>query len=392
MQRVISTEKRTILVGFVDRSITRPPMASLTRSYRHNNNYKSSTWSRNIATSLAEEFHLKNISEWPMTEIGIHCIVYEVPEEMSVNEVLDALAKDKRVEIAQPMRVYDLQKTTISYKDPYYSLQINVQHLRLPEAHRLATGKNVKIALVDTGVEYNHPDLAGQISPDENFTGETSKEVSGDLHGTAVAGVIAAKANNGIGIVGVAPDAEVVAIKACWARNGDMLPSSCNTFTLALAINRAIKIGADILNLSLSGPPDPLVGLLIKAAIAKGIIVIAADPVQRSIDMRFPASMDRVIAAHMATDQSILKNSIPAPGVDVLTTVPKSTYDFISGCSLAAAHITGIVALLLELNPDLSSYDILKLLKATQRNTNTADELETIDPLAALSELGARDP
>ena len=126
---------------------------------------------------------------------------------------------------------------------------------------------------------------------------EVSSGFSGDKHGTAIAGVIAARANNGMGIVGIAPGAKLIALKACWPTPSGSIEAVCNSFTLALAINTAIKMGVDILNLSLTGPEDPLISKLLKIATGRGIVVVAADPGTSSPTAhRFPALMEDVIA------------------------------------------------------------------------------------------------
>jgi subtilisin family serine protease len=97
---------------------------------------------------------------------------------------------------------------------------------------KAATGRKVTVAVVDSGIESNHPDLAGQVAVEENFV-DGQKYVA-ELHGTAVAGVIAARAGNGVGIEGVAPDARLLALRACWQAGS---ATRCNSFTLAKAIN-----------------------------------------------------------------------------------------------------------------------------------------------------------
>jgi subtilisin family serine protease len=119
-------------------------------------------------------------------------------------------------------------------------LQTSAQTLQLEQIHRITTGKNVKIALVDTGVELNHPDLIGQISTTADYTKGNTEQFSADVHGTAVAGIIAAIKDNNIGIVGVAPNAEIIALKACWIQQG-VSQAVCNSFTLALAIKKRSK-------------------------------------------------------------------------------------------------------------------------------------------------------
>ncbi len=392
IQQMTAKADRTILVTFVDRGIMRSPFSSLTTGYRPSNNYKTSTWSRNTATRLSADYQLKNIDAWAVTELGVQCVVFEFSDTRSMEEILTLLAKDPQVEMVQPMGVFKTHATKSKRKDPYSKFQTGVQSLQLEQVHRITTGKNIKIALIDTGVELNHPDLAGQISTTGDFTKEHAKQFSTDLHGTAVAGIIAAIKNNGIGGVGVAPDAEVLALKACWLQQG-MTHATCNSFTLALAINKAIKMDVDILNLSLGGSSDPLVDRLIDKAIEKGIIVVAADPGLYRSEERFPASKKNVISVQLSRKQSETKsldnNTIIAPGIDILTTIPTATYDFLTGSSFSAAHVSGIAALLLELKPDLTPQAIMNLLISSRKKDDSvgAGDVDLLAALTLLQEL-----
>lgn len=389
IQHMTAMADRVILVTFVDRGISRSSIASLTTRYRPINNYNTSTWSRNVAARLAKDYQLKNLAEWPVTELGVQCVVFEISDNRSMEEVLMAVASDPQVELVQQMGVFKTYATQVKNNDPYYKLQTGIQALHLEQVHRFTTGKNIRIALVDTGVELNHPDLDGQISSSYDFTKEKSKRFSIDKHGTAVAGVIAAIKNNSTGIVGVAPASKVIALKACWLQQGKT-HATCNSFTLALAINRAIKMDVDILNLSLGGSPDPLVERLINKAIEKGITVVAADPGSYRPGGRFPASKENVISVFRALEQvgknQLGNNSVIAPGIDILTTIPAATYDFMTGCSLAAAHISGIAALLLEINPDLSPHDIMNIL-VTTRKEGESQGTGKVDLFAAITRL-----
>jgi subtilisin family serine protease len=239
--------------------------------------------------------------------------------------------------------------------------------MKIDEVHAKATGRSVVIGMIDTGVDSAHPDLTGQIARNENFAAEISPSFTDDKHGTAVAGIMVAKKNNGTGIVGVAPDAKLVALKACWPDRPDSLASVCNSYTLALAVNTAVKAGVNVLNMSLTGPQDTLLEILLNKAIEKGIIVVAADTGPSEADENFPASMAQVIpvqAAGQARDEdSAEKRSVTAPGDKILTTLPHGTYDFISGSSMAAAEVSGIIALMLELKPDLGVDEIKSILQ-----------------------------
>ena len=365
---------RILLIGFPDQHINRIQRAPLT--YRHRGGYRSSTWSKRISTQLEDDYRLQKITEWPMTEIGVHCAVYLVPSNQSVAKTITLLKMDKRVQIVQKIHLFKTR--TQHYNDPYYKLQSNMHSMQINQVHGITTGRNVNIAMIDTGVDLEHPDLAGQIEINKNFASGISSSFSSDMHGTAVAGIIVARKDNETGIIGVAPNASLLALKACWPDQPGNFEAICNSFTLALAVNAAIKLGVKILNQSLSGPQDPFLELLLNKAIAKGIIVIAADPgIDRDYDgQRFPASLKNVIPVETLRMSGLNdmshKNSISAPGENILTTLPHGTYDYVSGSSLSAAMVSGVVALLLELKPDLSRGEIIDILQKSVLSTDSA--------------------
>jgi len=180
-----------------------------------------------------------------------------------------------------------------------------------------------------------------------------------------------AKKDNATGITGVAPDAKLIALKGCWPDQADSMAAVCNSLTLALAVNAAIKANVNILNMSLTGPEDPLLALLLNKAIQKGIIVVAANAdVEKKENEGFPASLKNVIAVQSLvqsqTPSQVQATVVNAPGEKVLTTLPHGTYDFISGSSIAAAEVSGIIALLLELKPDLTLAEVKALLQKAE--------------------------
>src|SRR6185369_8421588 len=147
--------------------------------------------------------------------------------------------------------------------------------IHVPEAQKWSKGRGVTIALIDTGVDTAHPELAGRIRLTRNFVDNDAERFQMDRHGTAVAGVIAALTNNGQGIVGIAPAADLIALKACWQERLDA-PAVCNTLTLAEALAFAIERRSQIINLSLTGPSDPLLTRLVGRAVEQGILVLGA--------------------------------------------------------------------------------------------------------------------
>ncbi len=353
------TTDRILLIGFPDRSIHKISGPLIFSSYRRRGNYQSSTWSQGVTSRIENEYNLQKLTEWPMTEVGVHCAVYRVPPGQSVANTLKKLAHDKRVQIVQRMHQF---KTQIhQYNDPYFKLQSNLHELEIDQVHGVATGKNVTIAMIDTGVDAKHPDLAGQIKITKNLASGISASFFDDLHGTAIAGTMIAQKNNKTGIVGIAPNARLIVLKACWPDKKNSYAATCNSFTLALAVNTAIKLGADVLNMSLAGPRDPLVEILLKKADEKGIIIIAANPAEDKLN--FPASLKNVISVSANLSRATQKHPFSAPGNEVLTTLPHGTYDFVSGSSISAAQVSGIVALLLELKPNMTRSEIYNILQ-----------------------------
>ncbi len=368
---------RLLLVAFNDNTIGSAVKGTAApNSYRNRGEaYQSSTWSERITDGLADDYDLEKLAEWPMTEVGAHCVVFEVEDKSTLASTLERLAKDDRVEIAQSMNVFKTKATTEKIgNDPYLKLQTNLQQMQIELAHGKSTGKNITIGMIDTGVDLEHPDLVGQVSLNKNLVTEVSSSFVTDKHGTAVAGIMVARKDNSQGIIGIAPSAKLVALKACWPDKNDAMEAVCNSYSLAVAVNTAIKMGIDVLNMSLAGPKDAVLTLLLNKAIKEGIIVVAADTGTGDANESFPASLDGVLSVQatkssappVVTSKSLQAGSIAAPGEKILTTLPYGTYDFISGSSIAAAEVSGVVALLLELKPELSGSQARSILQESK--------------------------
>jgi subtilisin family serine protease len=352
-----------------------------------------SLWSAHTA-EIARQYRLNFVAAWTMESLGEQCVVFEVPRGRSAREVVHRLSSDPRVSLAQPVETFHTQGQV---GDPYAQLQHGSTTLRLDQAHRFATGKGVKVAVVDTGVDFDHPDLRDRMKFAHSFVDRGEKTFTNDIHGTAVAGLIAATADNGTGIAGAAPQAEVYALKACWEQPPGARQAVCNSYTLALAVDFALssKMPAppNVINFSLAGPTDPLLGKLIDRALAKGIVVVAAEGGTPNQD--FPANHKGVIGV-MGSDDLNGPPTVPtghsratlaAPGIDILTTMPHGSYDLFSGSSAAAAEVSGIAALLLEKNPKLTPAQIAEILQKSGRAID-ADPVSEVDACAALASLG----
>ena len=341
-----------------------------------------------VLEAVAADFDLKPVEGWPMRSLGVHCAVFEVAPGASIEAVIAGLEADHRVESAQRMQEFEVQESFERgpWDDPYLSLQRSLEDSRITRAHRWSTGRGVRIAVIDTGVDVKHPDLRGQTIEARNFI--SAGAGAPDRHGTAVAGVIASVAGNQRGIVGVAPGARLLALQACAQRSADGR-GTCTSFSLARAIDHAITVDSDVLNLSLGGPQDALLERLLGKAIEQNIVVVAARG-DTGNGALFPANLHGVIAVGgPATPAGI--GRLTAPGVEVLTLVPPDGYDFLSGSSIAAAHVSGIVALLLERDPSLRASDIESLLVRTSRpiGRNGADHRKVVSACDALAELSS---
>jgi subtilisin family serine protease len=244
---------------------------------------------------------------------------------------------------SEPMRVYRTQGAQRVGGDPLFAAQPAASLWHLADLHRVATGRGVTVAIIDSRIEVAHPDLAGQVIANEDFVIDGAK--GPELHGTGVAGVIAAKADNGIGIAGIAPGARLMALRACWqTAGGSGAPTLCDSLSLARAIHFAIERKAQIINLSLAGPADPLLDQLIRLARQRQISVVAAfDP---SLPKGgFPASLPGVIAVSDKSMAPFPAAVYDAPGREIPTTQPGGRWYLVNGSSYAAAHVSGLIAL-----------------------------------------------
>ncbi len=341
-----------LLVTVANEMAPLPTRAGSTlRGYDTAVQYGVSGRARSLANALAADYRLHEVTGWPIGTLRVHCVLYRVTPGESRAAVLAELAADPRVQLAQPLQVF--ATSTGDYNDPYVGLQQGFREMSIAAAHEWSQGAGTSVAVVDTGVDTAHPDLVGRVRLTRNFVDADASQFRRDRHGTAVAGIIAAVGNNGQGIVGIAPRVELVALKACWQLDGGRR-AACNSFTLAQALAVAIDAKVDVINLSLVGPADPLLGQLVARATTLGIIVVGAvDPSGRMDG--FPAGAAGVIPVDMAERPSPASAALSAPGREVLTLTPQGHYDFETGSSLAVAGVSGIVALMRALDAQLSS-------------------------------------
>lgn len=333
---------------------------STPRGYDGLRGYTGGGTARAMMKAIADDYHLTQVSAWPIPLLKVHCAVFEIPKETTRDEVLTALSSEPRVRLAQPLETFETRSQ--AYNDPYVGLQSGFRQLDVADAHGVSRGDGVKVAIIDTGVDLAHPDLRKKVIASRNFVDSDSARFSRDRHGTEVAGVVAALANNHLGIVGVAPGVRLTALKACWQLADDADAARCNSFTLAKAISAAIEMKSQVVNLSLGGPPDPLLAQLVGEGIRRGIIFIGA---ASGDGPGFPQDVPGVLAVTASETGGSAARRLHAPGREILTLLPEGRYDFASGPSLAVAHVTGTVALILARNPRMDSARLFELLDRT---------------------------
>ena len=318
---------------------------------------------RRIAQDLADTHGLKLVADWPMPVLGVDCYVLALPAGAEAGRVATVLANDARVEWAQPVASF----RALDASDPLFPVQPAAAQWHLDEAHHSTTGRAVTVAVVDSGVDQQHPDLAGQVALAENFV--DGQAYVAENHGTAVAGIIAARAGNGIGIRGVAPDARLLALRACRESVGQA--ARCDSFSLGKALNFAIMHAPQVINLSLTGPPDRLLQRLLDAALERGIAVVgAADPALAGGG--FPASWPGVIAV----------GADAAPGRDIPAPLPAGRFGMVSGASYAAAHVSGLLALMDQLRPGATPSQLRGFLQSGLLKVGTKAPIDACGAMA----------
>ena len=361
--------------------------------YGANTNYRVSASATALIREISRQYSLTRVSEWPIDELQMHCVLFRIPPGTTREAIIEKLKADQRILIVQPLNEFESAADPApaaapagALGDPYARLQSNVLALDVAEAHNFSRGAGIRVAIIDTGVDTRHPDLVGRTQLTRNYIDTDEVAFRGDRHGTQVAGLIAAAANNGVGIVGVAPDVRLMAYKACWQASASTA-GRCNSFTLAQAIADALAAKAQIINLSLVGPSDPLLEALIAKAIDAGVIVVGA--VSEDPRFAFAAKLPSVLPVAEAENSGNHGDDIlRAPARDIVTLVPNGHYDFASGSSLATAQVSGVVALLLARNQKLGITRLRELLtQSTENHDTTQGPFRSVNACVAVAKL-----
>ena len=344
------------------------------------------------ADEMARHHGLVRLQSQNFPLIGGTIGLFRIVDRRAAETVSRELAADANVRSVQPNFRYVLQdqKAALTAGDPG---QYAVAELRLPEAHKLADGANITIAVIDSGIDLKHPELANSIA--ESFDALGSKE-GPHVHGTGVAGAIVAHAR----LMGSAPAARILAIRAFGKASSG---AESTSFVILKGMDYAAAHGAQIVNMSFAGPKDALIERGIAALAGKGIVMVAAagNAGAKSPPL-YPAANANVIAISATDAQDKLFTAsnrggyiaVAAPGVDVFLPAPEEKYQITSGTSFSAAYVSGLAGLMLERNPALKPEELRAILMKTARDLGSPgrDDLfgaGEADAFAAVSAVGA---
>jgi subtilisin family serine protease len=318
------------------------------------------------ANEIARRHGLVRLESQNFPLIGSTIGLFRVTDRRSTQTVSRELTTEAGVRAVQPNFRYLLQdqKPALTEGDP---AQYAVAKLRLPEAHALARGANIIIAVIDSGIDVKHPELANSIV--DSFDALGSKE-GPHIHGTGIAGAIVAHAR----LIGSAPAARILAIRAFGAASSG---AESTSFVILKALDYAASHGAQIVNMSFAGPKDALIERGIAATAARGILMVAAagNSGPKSPPL-YPAANSNVIAVSATDAQDRLFTAsnrgsyiaLAAPGVDIFLPAPDEKYQMTSGTSFSAAYVSGLAALMLERNPALKPEEMRAILTKTARD------------------------
>jgi hypothetical protein len=346
--------------------------------------------------NAAHRLGLSTIDQENLSLTGGTLIHFHVADGRDMSDVIRQLEAEK-IGIAQPNYVFKLQQqrpnlaalTTLGNPHQYV-----VDKLRLAEVHRISIGSNVPVAVIDSEIDLKHPDLAGAFTGAFEATGRPEKP---HTHGTGMAGAIAAHRT----LTGVAPGAHILAVHAF---SSDAANAEATTDHIIRGIEWAINKGARIINMSFAGPDDPMLEVALKKAREKGVILIAAagnsGPDSPPL---YPGADPNVIAVTATDERDALFAeanrgsyvALAAPGVDVLEPAPGGGYQVTTGTSVAAAHVSGVAALLLERNPKLDANAVREILESSAKDLGAKGRDNDfgwglVDPYRALQAVDAR--
>lgn len=319
-----------------------------------------------IANAFAGELDLEVARNFTMQGLGLRVYLMRLGDGADPDQVFEAAGSDQRPVWVQRNFIYRTSQEGAAIGGQQYALQ----QMRANEIdHKADGGAGIRIALIDSGVETRHESLKSAAVKTINLV-EEGAPVPAETHGTVLASILVGQGP----LHGIAPKAELIAIRAFSEVEPTSGGAESSSYTLALAIETAIREQVRMVNLSLTGPQDRLVSQLVNEALMRHVSVIAAaGNAGPEGPVAYPAAQDGVIAvtATDVKDRLFARAnqgsyiSIAAPGVDILGARPGGAYDFFSGTSMATGYASGLAALLLAAQNDLS---VVKLRQTMEKS------------------------
>jgi subtilisin family serine protease len=320
-------------------------------------------------TEIAQAQGMTFVRSFSLPSVNTLVALMEVSGPTPLANFLPNLQSLSQVQYAQPNQLY----RTTAYNDPLSDIQYGPRLIDADRAHQVATGQDVSVAIIDTSIDGDQPDLRGKVIEQIDFIGPDAPGLEG-IHGTLMSGVISAGENNQVGGFGVAPHVKLLGLKACQPLPENPVEAACSSESIAKSLDLAIRRKVRLINMSLGGPPDRLIETLIKRAAEKDIIMVAAAGNEGpKAPPSYPAAYEPVLAVSAVDldDERYDKANVgsyidlSAPGVDILSTLPGERFNVFSGTSIATAHVTAAAALLLQAKPELSSAEVVQALEET---------------------------
>jgi filamentous hemagglutinin family protein len=339
---------------------------------------------RTLNDSLTR-LQLSVLSSQCLTSINTAIHRLHIEGGQSIANTIRSLASNRIVVAGQANYTYTLGQDLAGDRMQGDSGQYVLQKLKMGDILRRTRATDIPVAVIDSEIDASHPDLEGTVIDRFDATGVDEKPHS---HGTGMAGAIASHRR----LLGTAPGARLLAIRAFSTQAAN---TQSTTFNILKGLDHAVNNGVRIVNMSFAGPRDPTIERALAAAYDRGVVLIAAagNAGPKSPPL-FPAADKHVIAVTATDiDDKLFTGAnrgnyiaVAAPGVDILVPAPEGTYQMTTGTSVATAHVSGIVALMLERNPNLTPADVRRILTASAKKLGPNEQFGSglIDPGPAL--------
>jgi subtilisin family serine protease len=285
--------------------------------------------------------------------------------------------RKQQIKYAEPHWIYETQLSTVTPNDEFYArYQWNVEAVHAPEAWQMSRGSRaVQVAVVDTGVDLTHPDLRGKLVRGTNVVDGRKSAADDNGHGTHVAGIIAARTNNLVGIAGLTWRNAVMPIKAMGA------DGSGTTFAVADGIIEAVDRGARVINLSLGNyATSAFLRDAVLYAERHQVVLVAAAGNDDSGQSSYPAAYPEVLAVAATTRAGAVAGfsnygpyvDVAAPGDGIASTYKGGQYAMLSGTSMATPHVAALAALVCGVNPRLTAAQVRAVITSTATDIGPA--------------------